>query len=278
MISDSLEFETDSHLSGLCSICSKRTFFRHVPGRVFRESFVCVSCSSTGRYRALAHGVLSYLSRLSGVSLGVIADLRETGLTQIKVLDTQPPFSYPPHAGYQLPSALRETGKAEVTCTSYEPSFAWGIRLSEGVQNENLECLTFPDDSFDIVVTSDVMEHVRLIERAHSEIRRVLKPGGCYVFTAPNTRAVFETLQRVVVIDENDPAQDVMKLPPEYHASATAGEGPVLSYRVFGTEIDAELQSLGFSVEYRVPRDPEFGLIDSEYFYCVLSNSAGMGV
>ena len=56
-----------------------------------------------------------------------------------------------------------------------------GKVLAKGVTNQNLECLTFADESLDIVITSDVMKHVRLDDRAHREIHRVLKPGGIYM-------------------------------------------------------------------------------------------------
>lgn len=57
--------------------------------------------------------------------------------------------------------------------------------LVDGVRNENLEAQTFEDESFDLVITSDVMEHVYHPEKAFKEIDRTLKPGGAHIFSVP---------------------------------------------------------------------------------------------
>ncbi len=53
-------------------------------------------------------------------------------------------------------------------------------RLYAGVAQARLEALPFADDSFDFVVSSDVLGHVRFEDKPKvlAEIRRVLKPGG----------------------------------------------------------------------------------------------------
>ena len=45
--------------------------------------------------------------------------------------------------------------------------------------------MTFGDNSFDLIITQDVMEHVMKPEPAFAEIARTLKPGGAHVFTVP---------------------------------------------------------------------------------------------
>ncbi|PKQ46748.1 class I SAM-dependent methyltransferase [Confluentibacter flavum] len=54
-----------------------------------------------------------------------------------------------------------------------------------GIRNEDLEAQTFPDESFDLVITSDVMEHIYEPEKAFKEIHRTLKPGGAHIFSVP---------------------------------------------------------------------------------------------
>ncbi|WP_280164066.1 class I SAM-dependent methyltransferase [Rhizobium sp. RU36D] len=45
--------------------------------------------------------------------------------------------------------------------------------------------IPFPDHSFDIVFSSNVLEHVPNLVQMHSEIRRVLKPGGYALHVLP---------------------------------------------------------------------------------------------
>jgi len=43
-----------------------------------------------------------------------------------------------------------------------------------------------PSNSFDLVVSVEVLEHVEEDERFVAEVRRVLKPGGRFIMTTPN--------------------------------------------------------------------------------------------
>lgn len=47
--------------------------------------------------------------------------------------------------------------------------------------------LPFDDESFDIVVAGEVLEHVRFPDRLLGEVGRVLRPGGTIVGSVPNT-------------------------------------------------------------------------------------------
>ncbi len=58
--------------------------------------------------------------------------------------------------------------------------------------------LPYEDDSFDIVVLFDVFEHVTDVNKAASEVARVLKPGGvfhCFVPCEGNRRTIFSLLR-----------------------------------------------------------------------------------
>lgn len=51
----------------------------------------------------------------------------------------------------------------------------------------DLASLSFPDAHFDVVVSVEVLEHLIFPHQAAREILRVLKPGGTFIATVPNT-------------------------------------------------------------------------------------------
>ena len=208
------------------------------------------------------------INELKGLSVSSLATLPRTGNKQLSIYDTQTPFYYQ-HCAYPLPDLLKATGWINVKLSLFKPERKLGEVISQGVTNQNLECLTLPDASLDIVITSDVMEHVRLDDRAHREIYRVLKPGGIYLFTVPNDRSFEKNLTRVQVTDPNDSSKDVYLLEPEYHGDANRDDGGgILAYRTYGKELEVFLTSLGFEVRYEREDIPSNGILNTELYYC----------
>ncbi len=48
------------------------------------------------------------------------------------------------------------------------------------------DAIPYPDKTFDIVIAHNVLEHLAEPEKVFSEVRRVLKPGGCFAIKTPN--------------------------------------------------------------------------------------------
>jgi SAM-dependent methyltransferase len=266
-------FRGRPYFLGHCPVCGADTpFFCTADVASARETLICPACNTTGRYRSLALGLLDAISALAGVRVADLAALAHaTPERPLSVYDTQVPFAYE-RAAYPLPRLLAAASWISVHTSRYEPTRPWGAPLDApetgmSATNQTLEALAFPDAVFDVVVTSDVMEHVRLIDRAHAEIARVLRPGGVYLFTVPHTRTA-ERIVRVGVVDADDPARDVFLLEPEYHGDINGTANGSLSYRVFGIELDTELTDLGFEVEYRRVDRPDAGVVHTELFSC----------
>ena len=133
---------------------------------------------------------------------------------------------------------------------------------------QSLEKLALASKSLDIIITSDVMEHVRLDGEAHSEIARTLKDGGIYLFTVPHSRQSETTLSRVVVHDAQRPDLDEHVLPAEYHGDTDSRGSSSLSYRVYGRDLDEELLELGLSTAYEMKDDDHHAIFESELFTC----------
>lgn len=261
-------FAGQYHVVGQCNVCGKSVRFFYQEKALWRESLNCENCRTTSRYRSITRGILRAVTELSGQESQSLAALPGSGTKKLSVYDTQPPFYYDPCA-YPLPDLLKATGWIDVQLSQYKPNKPMGKILAKGITNQNLECLTFADGSLDIVITSDVMEHVRLDDRAHSEIYRVLKPGGIYIFTVPHDRAWAETLIRVQTTDPEDSSKDVHLLEPEYHGDTNSdGGGGVLAYRTYGRDIEKHLSELGFEVEYTREDIEHLGVLNTELYYC----------
>ena len=263
-------FDNSPFLLGQCVVCGQASAFFVKDTALARESLLCAVCLTTSRYRSLARGVLRAFSELADVNATSLTDLRHATLNRpFRVYDTQLPFYYLT-CSYPLPDLLAALPGVEVQLSRYRSQDPLGspIEGKPNVTNQNLERLTFPDASFDLVITSDVMEHVRLDALAHAEIRRVLKPGGIYLFTVPHTRKKRDTLHRVYVHDPADPAKDEYVLEKEYHGDTNDPENAALSFRVYGTELDETLERLGFDVDFTRQDFPETGILNTELFYC----------
>ena len=99
-----------------------------------------------------------------------------------------------------------------------------------GVLRGDARALPFPDDTFDVVITSEVLEHIQDDVAAIAEMVRVLRPGGRFAATVP---AQFpETIN--------------WKLSDDYHAPKAAG-GHVRIYS--RTELTAKLKAAGLTVD-----------------------------
>lgn len=116
-----------------------------------------------------------------------------------------------------------------------------------GVLCQDVQNLSFPKDTFDLVTSTEVFEHVPDDMKAFSEIRRVLRPGGWLVFTVPLAEND-TTVERAFPM----PGGGVNHLlTPEYHSDRIRGTGKVLAYRNYGRDITDRLRSAGIVSEIR---------------------------
>ena len=185
---------------GYCTTCTSQVTFiaKH---EWLRDHYVCSNCGSIPRERALMH----------------VLDTWYPDWPQLRIHE-----SSPGRRGASIRLA-RE-------CRSYIPSqFFPDVPLGQSkdqMRCENLEALSFPDESLDLQISQDVMEHVLNPERAFREIARALKPGGAHIFTVPLVRKHLDTVTRARRCPDGSLEH---RLEPQYHGNPISDKGSLVA-------------------------------------------------
>ena len=219
-------------VSGQCNICGwSGEFFKP---EMDREGTMCRNCSSTSRHRAVAY---------------IIGQLLKQG--------SLPVFQWPVDKSLRIlessargPHPVMFAQKFDYFAVEYDPAkIAEGKHPREYADFQNLH---YDDEMFDLVVASDVFEHVRKDEDGYRQIYRVLKPGGSFIMTVPYDHRRLETIIRV----DTSGKEDVHLLEPEYHG----GGGHTLTYRNYGRDLLALLHRIGYAVGHISLHVPAFAI------------------
>jgi SAM-dependent methyltransferase len=140
--------------------------------------------------------------------------------------------------------------KFDYYATEYDPA-----KIAAGTQPRlfaDFQDLHFGDGTFDVVIASDVFEHVRDDAAGFREIFRTLKSGGTLILTVPYTHAQPVTVRRV----DTTGGKDVLLMEPEYHG----GGGHTLTYRNYGRDLLTLLGGAGFAVAHAWTGIPGLGI------------------
>jgi SAM-dependent methyltransferase len=121
--------------------------------------------------------------------------------------------------------------------------------IVDGLRNEDATRLTYADESFDIVTSNQVFEHVHDDIRAYSECYRVIRAGGALIFTVP----LYDTPATVRVAQLSGGTIKWIGT-PEYHDSRLGGphSAPVF-WRHSIHDIASRVKDAGFSKVNLVP-------------------------
>ena len=136
-------------IAGTCPVCgTRRVLFRDFTANL-RESGACSQCGASNRQRQMAYVLRSEL-RLPSVGRLTLPDRCRL---------------YSAEANGSLHAALADT--PGYVCSEYcGEAHASGASVN-GIRHEDLEALSFGDSTIDVVLTSDVLEHVADAYSAH---------------------------------------------------------------------------------------------------------------
>ena len=107
-----------------------------------------------------------------------------------------------------------------------------GLELRQVMVKTDATNLAFPDEVFDFIYCSHVLEHIEEDKKALREMRRVLRVGGHAIFQVPITAE--KTLEDPTVVD------------PEQRLVVFGDRGHV---RRYGPDVATRLRAFGFLVE-----------------------------
>ena len=240
-----IRFGVVKFAKGFCSCCNKPSFFVAF-NYWLRDSYKCVRCRSIPRQRAIMKVIRAQSVNWENM---VIHESSPCGA----------PF---------------EIMKRE--CKNYSYSYFYPNKKlgefldSEGISTcQNLQEMSFPDNSFDMFITQDVFEHINEPEKAIREIYRCLKPGGKHLFTVP-LYPFIETRPRIKL--EEGKVVPIMK--EEYHGNPISEKGSLVTYD-WGGDIGKIIDSVaGFRtevIEFPDSKENHQGGLEASFLQVVVS-------
>jgi hypothetical protein len=191
-----------------CPVCEKHARrFRPFGVEWKREQAMCVHCGALERHRL----VRLFLERKT--------DILTTPGKRFLHIAPEPCEAY----------IRRRVGSGYVSADLLDPTV--DVRM-------DVTRIDYPDDSFDVIYCSHVLEHVSDDRLALREFRRVLAPTGCALFLVPMTAP--ETFEDATIIDPRD---RLLAFGQDDHV------------RRYGPDFVERLQEAGFEVQ--VVRDTD---------------------
>jgi glycosyltransferase involved in cell wall biosynthesis len=229
---------TEFSYSDVCNLCGEQqTFYKN--HNSLREGYQCCNCKSSLRYR--------------GQTEAIIKNFAKPNITLLKDLAQDQDFQ---QLSIYEPGVIGPFRKYFGNFNNYTNSYFWSDvtpgDYRDGLQCQNLENLTYESDRFDLVITSDIMEHVRHPWNAFQEIWRVLKPGGYHFCSIPVQLPMRqETFYRVDTAGE----EDIHLVEPRYHSAPKpqGGRQESLVYVDFGEDLIEELEKMNYQVSVLSP-------------------------
>ena len=212
---------------GRCAVCDRPTLFLLTDSaETIRNHAVCIRCGSSSRHRHLA--------------LWIKMEYQASGIGKISEFKNRPDLTV--FNASTKGSIAKALGTApNIICSEYFDDVESG-GFKNGVLNQDLQQLTFKNDSIDLVITEDVFEHVPNVRRCFAELHRVLKKGGKHIFTIPY---YFDRKTRDLFKIEN--GNRVLFEPIEYHGDPIRGLIPCFTH--FGHDLLGILDEMGFEMK-----------------------------
>lgn len=211
-----------------CNVCGKASRMYVAANSSLRETCTCASCGSFNRQRQIADVILKRVRELTEIPARSMADLSRLNW---RIYHTE--------SSRALHDYLSQS--PNYTCSEYFGCEYQSGELVNGVLNQDLQRTSFQDEAFDLVVSSDVFEHIADPYEAHREVYRILRVGGRHVFTVPFSPIAYLDDVRARIED----GKEVHYKDPIYHLDPLRSSGAIV-YTIFSLEMLIKLAQIGF--------------------------------
>jgi len=187
---------------GYCHCCVSNVEFT-ASTAWWRDTYLCSTCGSLPRERALMFCIDKFFPQWRELTIHESSPIRRGASER-----------------------LRREARSYLA-TQFFPNVSTG-EFFNGYRCEDLERLTFENESIDLHVTQDVFEHLFAPSAAFREIARTLRPGGAHVFTTP---LVQKTQPSQFCATMAPDGAIINHTPPEYHDNPISGEGSLVTVK-----------------------------------------------
>ncbi len=237
---------------GHCPACDMPTVFQVNTGAMFadrpnlREGLRCKHCLLTARQRLVVMAMRQEAGRLEKAPQGLLFE-KTTRLYRFA------------HARWPWLAGSEYLGDGRVSGRHYWWSTHWW--RWRRTRHESITSCSCASASLDLLVHSDVLEHVYDTKQAAVECARVMRTGAIMLFTAPFFADRDHSLLRGHPLDDGS----INHLEtPEYHGDGMA-RGGIYTFHHFGWDLFDIFREAGFSrFEIGLCHAPEEGLTSAD--------------
>lgn len=120
-------------------------------------------------------------------------------------------------------------------------------QIISGLRHEDLSALTFDSDSFDMMLSCDVLPKIPDLQKAVTEISRVIKEGGMFIFSIPFSNE--QTSRIRARIEHGSP---VHLVEPGFYHNPHTGRQDELIFHDIGWDLFDALKKYGFKNVYQL--------------------------
>lgn len=212
--------------NGYCSVCNEETefyvdfYWSKTKEPLWRETITCSKCNCNSRMRFM----IEYIKK-NFINNKIFIYERITNTYA------------------ELSKCIKEIVGSEYLSSDYKSG-----EVVNGIMHQDATMLSFEDNTFNLVVSNDVFEHVSDFKQSLREAYRCLKPGGKLVFSIP----IFLDRKNNVIRAKQSKNNEIINiLKPIYHGNPLSKDGSLV-YTEFGWEIIENLKECGFKDAYAI--------------------------